>query len=601
MSFQSELAKSLYTGFIDYKEISLEEYRPALLINNSKKGQKVLTSIVNELNKCDEFFFSTAFITNSGVASLISILKELEDKGIKGKIIASQYQNFTEPRALKRLIQLKNIQVRIVVENNYHTKGYIFRKNDRYTLIVGSSNLTQDALSYNKEWNIKVSSMEEGSLLRQTMDEFNYTFENAVEVTDEWIDTYQKIYQSRNIFYSKNKDNDNKSEYIQDKVANTEASYIAEKHDTSTNHNKNRTVIETEPITLFKIYPNKMQIEALASINNLRNSGKNKALLISATGTGKTYLSAFDAKIFQPKKLLFIVHRENIARNAMDSFKKVFGDTVSMGILSGSSKEYDKDFLFCTIQTLSKDNVMKSFVPDYFDYIVIDEAHRSGATTYQLILDYFTPKFLLGMTATPERMDGFDIYKAFDHNIAYEIRLNRALEENMLCTFHYYGISDICVNGEQISEISSFNSLISSERVEHIIEKSKFYGCDHGRIKCLVFCSRVDEAKELSKQFNKRGFKTVALDGSSSEEQREEAIKQLEEDADLEHSLDYIFTVDIFNDSEGSDFYYMGDMQPISFHQTTIKNDDGKLLPIVNIKYKMLQPLNEKIYEYITN
>ncbi len=546
MSFQSDLAKSLYTGFIDYKEISLEEYRPALLINNSKRGQKVLTSIINELNKCDEFFFSTAFITNSGVASLISILKELEAKGIKGKIIASQYQNFTQPRALKRLIELKNIQVKIVVENNYHTKGYIFRKNDKYTLIVGSSNLTQDALSYNKEWNIKVSSMEEGSLLRQTMDEFNYTFKNAVEVTDEWIDAYQKIYQARNIFYSKNKDNDNKLEYIQNKAANREASYIVGNHET--NYSTNQIYIETEPITLFKINPNKMQIEALASINYLRKSGKNKALLISATGTGKTYLSAFDAKIFQPKKLLFIVHRENITRNAMNSFKRVFGDTVSMGILSGNSKEYDKDFLFCTIQTLSKDNIMKGFAPDYFDYIVIDEAHRSGANTYQAILDYFTPKFLLGMTATPERMDGFDIYKAFDHNIAYEIRLNRALEENMLCTFHYYGIRDIVVNGQQISETSDFNSLISSERVERIIEKSNFYGCDHGRVKCLVFCSRVDEAKELSRQFNKRGYKTVALDGSSSEAHREEAINQLEEDTNLEHSLDYIFTVDIFNE-----------------------------------------------------
>ncbi len=545
MSIQDSLVKSLYTGFIDYREISLEEYRPSLLINDSKKGKKVLTSIVNELAKCDEFFFSTAFITNSGVASLLNVLKELEEKGIRGKIIASQYQNFTEPDALRRLIQLKNIQVKIVVENNYHTKGYIFRKADRYTMIVGSSNLTQDALSYNKEWNIKVSSMNEGSLLKQTMDEFNYTFDNALDVTDKWINGYQKIYNERNTYYAKNTDQNSELSAATDKIKNTAAdpdpSYIVER---STQNELNNI----KPTTLFRVSPNKMQIEALYCINNLRLAGKNKALLISATGTGKTYLSAFDARIFQPKRLLFVVHRENITRNALKSYQKVFSDIISMGILSGTSKDYQADFLFSTIQTLSKEDVMKRFEPNYFDYIVVDEAHRSGAGSYTRILDYFKPKFLLGMTATPERMDGFDIFKAFDHNIAYEIRLNRALEERMLCTFHYYGISDIEVNGKLINETANFNWLVSHERVERIIEKSKLYGCDHGRIKGLIFCSRVEEARELSRLFNLRGYKTISLDGSSSEDEREDAITKLEKDIDLENSLDYIFTVDIFNE-----------------------------------------------------
>lgn len=529
MSIQKNLERSLHTGLFDYHKISLEEYRPSLLINNYKLGQKVLTSIVNELNKCEEFLFSIAFITNSGVASLINVLKELEDKGVKGKIIASQYQNFTEPVALKRLISLKNIEVKIVVENNHHTKGYIFKRDDIFTIIVGSSNLTQDALSYNKEWNIRVTSMSEGSLLQQTMREFNYTFDNAVTVTNEWIDEYQKIYQERTY-----KDNTNVSS--KSRAAGTEAGYFIDNQE------------NIEPSMLHKISPNKMQVEALACINNLRDTGKNKALIISATGTGKTYLSAFDAKVFKPARLLFVVHRENIANKAMESYQKVFGNSVSMGLLSGNSKDFKSDFLFCTIQTLAKDNIMKTFAQNYFDYIIIDEAHRSGANSYQNIIDYFKPRFLLGMTATPERMDGYDIFKAFNHNIAYEIRLNKALEENMLCTFHYYGISDIKINGQLINEATDFNALTSTERVERIIEKSEFYGCDRGRVKGLVFCSRVEEAKELSKQFNQRGFKTIALDGSSSEEQRENAIEQLEEDNDLNHQLDYIFTVDIFNE-----------------------------------------------------
>ncbi len=310
MSIQKNLARSLQTGLFDYHKISLEEYRPSLLINNYKSGQKVLTSILNELNKCEEFFFSTAFITNSGVASLINVLKELEEKGVKGKIIASQYQNFTEPSALKRLISLKNIEVKIVVENNHHTKGYIFRRDDVFTIIVGSSNLTQDALSYNKEWNLKVTSMSEGSLLQQTMREFSYTFDNAVTVTDEWIDGYQKIYGTRTYEYNtdtyarKNTEN---------RIAGTNAAYFVDKQE------------NIEPSMLHKISPNKMQVEAITCINNLRETGKDKALIISATGTGKTYLSAFDARIFKPAKLLFVVHRENIAKKALETMERYLG------------------------------------------------------------------------------------------------------------------------------------------------------------------------------------------------------------------------------------------------------------------------------------
>lgn len=511
LNANEELAKGLYTGYIDSNLDSLESYRPRLLLNDNKNGQKVLTSIISELKKCDEFYFSVAFITNSGVAVLINILKELESKGIKGKILASQYQNFTEPRALKRLIELKNVDVRIVIDNNFHAKGYIFKNKDIYTLIVGSSNLTQNALSYNQEWNLKVSSLENGEILNQTIKEFNRIFYSATVVNNAWIDEYKKIY-----------------------------------NDTS----KYKTLKNPEQavFTIGRISPNKMQIEALKSIEALRNEGKNKALIISATGTGKTYLSAFDVKKRNPKRLLFVVHRENIVRASLHSYKRIFGSEKEMGILSGNQKDFKSDFLFATIQTISKDDILGKFPKDYFDYIIIDEAHRSGANTFQKILDYFTPRFLLGMTATPERTDGYDIFKTFDYNIAYEIRLNKALEENMLCAFHYYGVSDIKIDGELINENVNFNSLVSDERVKHIIEKASFYGCDHGRIKGLIFCSRINEATELSNKLNTKGYRTLALDGSTSEQEREEAIRRLETDIDAEEALDYILTVDIFNE-----------------------------------------------------
>ncbi len=505
MDISTNLAASLTNGFIDCNMKSIEKYNPKLLVNDYKRGMKVLTSIESELRTCDEFYFSVAFITGSGVVSLINTLKELEEKGVKGKIITSQYQNFTQPGALRRLLEFKNIQLKIVTDEDFHAKGYIFRHKDSYSFIIGSSNLTQKALSENKEWNLKLSSLENGSVMQNIFKEFERTFANATEVTEEWIEEYEKIY--------------------------TQVKTIEK---------------QTPVIALKKINPNKMQYEALRQLEALRKEGKQKALLISATGTGKTYLSAFDVKKFKAKKVLFLVHRENIARAAMESFKRVLGYDINAGVLSGSNKRFDYSYTFAMVQTMSKDDNLKQFAPDDFDYIIIDEVHRAGAQSYKKIIEYFKPEFLLGMTATPERTDGFDIFNLFDYNIAYEIRLHRALEENMLVPFHYFGVTEISVDGNILDDNSDFNSLVCEQRVSHIIDNARYYSSSDDRVKGLVFCSRNKEAKELSEAFNDRGYRTVALSGADSEEQRENAIELLESDSD-EH-LDYIFTVDIFNE-----------------------------------------------------
>ena len=290
-----------------------------------------------------------------------------------------------------------------------------------------------------------------------------------------------------------------------------------------------------------------MQIEALENLVALRTGNKNKALIISATGTGKTYLSAFDAKAFNSKKLLFVVHRLTIAKDSLKTFQRVFGSKKTMGLYSGDKRELDCDFVFSTIQTISKPVHLDNFSKNHFDYIIIDESHRSGADSYLRLIEYFEPKFLLGMTATPERTDGNDIFQLFDHNIAYEIRLNRAMEEDMLSSFHYYGVTDLFIDNNEIDNKSDFNSLISTERVDRLIEKANFYGSDNGITRGLVFCSRKKEAIELSSLFNKNGFKTTALTADSSEEERAFAIEKLESD-NLSEKLDYIFTVDIFNE-----------------------------------------------------
>jgi superfamily II DNA or RNA helicase len=240
-----------------------------------------------------------------------------------------------------------------------------------------------------------------------------------------------------------------------------------------------------------------MQIEALKNLKNLREDKKNKALIISATGTGKTYLSAFDAKAFKPKKLLFVVHRLTIAKDSLKTFRRVFGKDKTMGLYSGEKRELECDFVFSTIQTISKSTHLENFSKTHFDYIIIDETHRSGADSYLRLIDYFEPKFLLGMTATPERTDGNDIFQLFDHNIAYEIRLNRAMEEEMLSPFHYYGVTDLLIDNNEIDNKSTFNLLVSNERVNRIIEQAKFYGSDNGITRGLIFCSRKNEVFEL--------------------------------------------------------------------------------------------------------
>ena len=502
------ILKASETGLINSLIDSNLALRPKLIVNDYSKGSKVLSDIVTELIKCTEFIISVAFITSSGVTPLLETLKYLEEKGVKGKILTTDYLNFSEPKALKKLLEFSNIRIKLYSKDNFHTKGYIFKHTDHYKLIIGSSNLTQTALTKNKEWNIKISSLENGSLTEEVLNEFKSMWNEADNLTLEWIKTYEKIYLKQ-----------------RESLRNSKVPRISQ----------------------YILKPNKMQVSATQALDNIRENGAKKALLISATGTGKTYLSAFDIRNFNPRRALFIVHREQIAKQALDSYKNVFGDTRSMGILSGNSKDIDKDFIFSTVQTLSKDEVLLSFPKNEFDYIIIDEVHKAGALSYQKIVDYFEPKFLLGMTATPERTDEFDIFKMFDYNVAYEIRLQQALEEDLLCPFHYFGIADISIDGNLLDDNTDFKYLVDDQRVNHIIDKINFYGYCGDRVKGLIFCSDKKEAKELSLKFNEHGLKTLALTGENTQQEREEAIQRLEQDETI-NCLDYIFTVDIFNE-----------------------------------------------------
>lgn len=504
-----ELQQSLASALIDDKINSLPDLQPQIIYNDYNSGSNLLVELLQELQTCKRFYFAIAFITQSGLICLKECLKLLQEKNITGDILTTDYLYFNQPKALQELQQYPNLNIRIYTKENFHIKGYIFEQNDYYTLIVGSNNLTQTALKANKEWSLKINSLANGSLINNTLSQFQQMWQEALPLTDIWLKQYATKYHSLQKL-------------------------------------KRQFATAQENISTNDITPNKMQQEALKALAKLQQDNKHKALLISATGTGKTYLSAFAVKKANPKRLLFLAHREQILKQACKTFAKIIPD-IQYGILSANHKDFHKPYLFATINMLSKEENLTQFAPTHFDYIIIDETHRAGASSYLKILNYFQPQFLLGMTATPERTDGFDIYQLFDHNIAYEIRLNQAMQENLLCPFHYFGITDITVDDQEINDNSTFNDLTTDARVTHIINQSQYYGFSGERLRGLIFCSQIEEAQILSQKFNERGFNTIALSGKDSQETRTNAIHKLEQ-KERSTGLDYIFTVDIMNE-----------------------------------------------------
>ena len=537
MSKIDEVRLGLETAYIDGSVVSSNVYRPQFVSNNHKEGKKVLSSIEDELLVCDGFQISVAFITMSGITPLLQTLKELEKRNIKGEILTTNYLNFSEPRALKKLNELSNVTLRMydveVADEGFHTKGYIFKKDEIYRIIIGSSNITSAALTSNREWNTKLISTEQGEVAKEIVAEFNELWNSKYALS------YEEFYEN----YSER--------------------YKIIKHQ--------RDVAKQEEITSiekYKLQPNSMQVGFISNLKKILSSGEDRALLISATGTGKTYASAFAMRELGFKRVLFLVHRGQLARQTKKSYEKVFAKSVSMGLVGAGYHEYDADYVFATVQTLNRDEHLLQYEKDAFDCIVLDEAHHVPADTYQKVMRHFTPKLWLGMTATPDKRDdnveGRNVYELFNYQIAYEIRLQQAMEENLLCPFHYFGISDVTllndkeIKAKKISE-RNFNMLISDERAKHIIEQASFYGFSGTKVKGLVFCSRIDESVELSNKFNQiinpetgEFYRTIALNGDASEEERQRAFERLamdEQDATAENSpLDYIFSVEILNE-----------------------------------------------------
>ena len=527
-----ELREGFETAYINGNTASSLAYKPIFVSNNPSEGKKVLSSIEDELGKCDKFQMSVAFITMSGLTPLLQTLKELEKKNIPGEILTTNYLYFSEPKALKKLNELNNITIKMYdVESadiGFHTKGYIFRKDEIYRIIIGSSNITSAALTQNKEWNTKIISTEQGEVAREIVKEFNEFWNSHYALDfDEFYDNYNERY---------------KIIKHQREIAKQD---------------------EVTSLEKYKLQPNSMQVGFIANLRKIVEAGENRALLISATGTGKTYASAFAMRELGFKRVLFLVHRGQLARQTMKSYEKVLNRTISMGLVGAGHHEYDADYVFATVQTLNRDEHLLQYDKDEFDCIILDEAHHVPADTYQKIMMHFTPRLWLGMTATPDKRDdnveGRNVYEIFNHQIAYEIRLQQAMEENLLCPFHYFGITDLAIIGDNEEANRDFSMLTSDERVKHIVSQADYYGFSGDKVKGLIFCSSIKETEDLSEKFNKiinpatgRHFRTVALNGDASEEKRQETFERLamnEEDATAEKQpLDYIFSVEILNE-----------------------------------------------------
>lgn len=515
-STNQKIKNAILNSFLDKNTFEQNDEYAAKLIANTK-DETMYNCILDEVQHCKSFTFAVAFIESGILNSLKTVLKDLN---VQGRILTSTYLYFNKPQMFRELLKLPNVEIRVYEQNHgkFHAKGYLFQHEGYHSALVGSSNFTAGALKVNKEWNLLFTSHNNGKLTEDIASEIEEQWKGASKLTPEWIDEYEKKYK------------------IQNKPVIKVVSQSVDED------NSNYSIIK----------PNKMQKEALKNLQKLRLLRETKGLIISATGTGKTYLAALDVKNYNPKRFLFVAHREQILKKSLDSFHKVLGGDkkTNYGILSGNTKNTDAKYLFATVQTLSKAENLNQFKRDEFDYILIDEAHHVGSKIYGKLLDYFTPDFLLGMTATPERSDDKNIYELFDYNVPYEIRLQEALEEEMLVPFHYIGVSDYTYNGEVIDDNTNLKYLVSEERVKYVVEQSKYYGYDGDVLHGLVFVSRKEEADEIAKLLTKNGYPAQMLSGEDSQEQREQAIEKLKNG-----ELTYLVTVDIFN--EGIDIPFI--------------------------------------------
>lgn len=479
--------------------------------------EKFIDKLKKSIDTCHAFAFSVSFIKKPGLRLLAPNIEAALSRGATGRIITSTYQNFTDIESLSFFNDLQSrypdaFECHLDRDCFYdswgntvgfHSKGYLFEYEDHNELLVGSSNITVYALLKNIEWDVSVIDGNDSETYAAAKEEFYQLWKKTYPLTQDLINDYRT-----KLFYSIERWD------MDYEIANSE------------------------------IKPNYMQRKALKELNRIRVTGATKALIVAAAGSGKTYLAAFDALNFNPKRLLYIAHEGSILMKAYETFSRVFGSDHSYGLYTGEYKEPEADFVFST--NISMASALELFEPHTFDYVIIDECHHATAKTYQDVLKYFEPEFLLGITATPERMDENDVFSLFDQNVPYELRLRDAIINRLVVPFKYFGIRDDLIEyGIDATKGHKFVEQFSDEKhcdfIRDMIEEHREPG---KKLKALAFCRDVSHARRMADAMSDY-YDTRFLTGNNSVGERVRAYKDLQDD---NAELEILFTVDILNE-----------------------------------------------------
>uniref|UniRef100_C5D2W8 Type III restriction protein res subunit n=1 Tax=Geobacillus sp. (strain WCH70) TaxID=471223 RepID=C5D2W8_GEOSW len=502
--------------------------------------RNLIEKIQEHIETSSTIYILTSFVMKSGVRLLKETLKKAAERGADIKICAGDYLFVTQPEALRELISIHpDIEVRLWRSRgvSFHPKAYLFENTTSGYFIVGSSNLSKSALTEGIEWNIGLDKSVDENVFAESMEEFLKLFyaDETVQVNEETLKDYEKQYHD----YHQRHPNLARTWAEAEEV---ELMLPLDKAETEINERDHDVIYDPATVTYETIRPRFAQVEALERLEATYEEGYDKAMVVMATGLGKTYLAAFFARRFQ--KVLFIAHREEILRQAKRSFQRVIPNK-TFGIYDRNKKDKDADIIFASIFTLSMKKHLKAFSKDAFDLIIIDEFHHAAARSYQRVLDYFEPKFLLGITATPDRNDNKDVYAICDGNVAYKIDFIEAVQRGWLAPFRYYGVYDdtdyskIKWLGNRYDEAELLQVQLREEMADKILKAWEKYK----KTRTLVFCSSIKQADFLSEYFRKRNYRTVSLHSKQTDIPRDRAIAMLEKG-----ELDAIFTVDLFNE-----------------------------------------------------
>ena len=522
---QSDITENL-RNTSETERITQEIWSTDVMTGGSDRRMQLYYQLIQSLKKADSVDIIVSFLMESGVKMLLEELDNALKRGAKIRILTGNYLGITQPSALyllkKKLGSRVDMRFYNEKDRSFHPKSYIFHYRGYNDIYIGSSNISRSALTSGIEWNYRFSSVSDP----KNYEKFYHAFEDLFEHHSIIIDNEELKRYSQN--------------WHRPAVAKD-----LERYEYSHQNEEN----ESEDTKVRLLYePRGAQIEALCALEDTRAEGAKRALVQAATGVGKTYLAAFDSKSYE--RVLFVAHREEILKQAAVSFRNV-RNSEDFGFFTGEEKSTDKSVIFASVATLGRSEYLseKYFAPDYFQYLVIDEFHHAVNEQYQRIVEYFKPQFLLGLTATPERMDGRNIYELCDYNVPYEISLKDAINKGMLVPFHYYGIYDdtdysgLHLIRGRYDEKELNETYIGNVHRHDLIYK---YYCKYGSKKALGFCCSRAHAEEMAKEFCERGIPSAAVysnaNGTYSEE-REKAIEKLKSG-----EIRVIFSVDMFNE-----------------------------------------------------